>query len=160
MAWTATSKARDVKRQGGGQIVSLRMKLSETIYKGDIVRIDKTTGLVTGSLATAGLATGDVFAGIAAETKTAHAALVTYINVYTTGIFEFNTLDTAAVGDIGEVIYEDSAGNTTQGGSYCVLAATGGHDFKIGTCVDFPSTALRLVRIDDFACNATHGIAT
>ena len=159
MAWVATTKQRNAKRQGGGQIVAYRMTASATIYKGDIVRIDKTTGVATGALATGGMATGDVFAGIAAETKTAHATLVTYINVYTTGIFEFNTLDTAAVGDIGEVMYQDSAGTLTEGGSYCVLAATAGHDLKIGTCVDFPTTAKRLVRIDGYAGHAANGVA-
>jgi len=157
MAWTATTKPRNAKRQGGGNIVALRMTASTTIYKGDMVRIDVTTGLVTGMLINASLATGDLFAGIAAETKTSPAAGTMYINVYTTGTFEFKTADTAAVGNIGEKIYSDNATNTTEGGNYCLLA-TAGHAFPIGTCIDFPSTALRLVRIDGFACHI-NGVA-
>jgi len=158
MAWTATSKPRNAKRGGGGDIVAYRMTASTTIYKGDIVRIDKTAGTVTGALATGSMATGDVFAGIAAETKTSGATILSYINVYTSGIFEFNTLDTAALTDIGKVVYQDTAGATADG-SYCILTAGGGHDMEIGTCIDFPSTSKRLVRINGYAGHAGNGVA-
>jgi hypothetical protein len=156
MTFGANTAPRNAKRQGGGSIVAFRMVLSTTIYKGDIVRIDKTTGLCTSLLATASMAQYDMFAGVAAETKTAHATLVTYINVYTTGVFEFATVDTAAVGDIGEVIYSDCAGGGTP--KNCIISSAG-HDLAIGTCVDFPTTSTRLVRIDGYAANGTHGVA-
>jgi hypothetical protein len=135
------------------------MKLSETIYKGDWVWIDAHDGLIQGSKTETTLASGDMFAGIAAETKTAAAAGVSYLNVYVTGTFEFKTKDTAAATDIGQLIYTDVATDTTEGGNWCLLALAASALY-LGICVDVDiGASTRKVKIDGYACH-THGKAT
>jgi hypothetical protein len=132
------------------------MALSTTIYKGDIVYIAVATGLCQSLVAEAGLSATDTFAGVAAETKTAAAGGVSYINVYTKGIFEFTTNETAAATDVGLLIYAGSGADMTP--AYCVKATTLTPDMPIGICVDWPSTTKRRVIINNYALH-THGAA-
>jgi hypothetical protein len=153
------TKGRDAKRSQWGETISLRMALGTTIYKGDIVWVQAAAGVATGLcqslIGEAGLAAGDMFAGVAAETKTAKAGGVTYINVYTKGIFEFKTDEVAAQTDVGLLIYAGSGADMTP--SYCVKATTLNPDLPIGICVDWPSTTLRRVLINNYAMH-THGV--
>lgn len=155
-AFAANTKGRDALRSHWSQTVPLRMALSTTIYKGDIVYIAVATGLCQSLVADAGMAVTDTFAGVAAETKTAAAGGVSYINVYTKGIFEFKTTETAAATNVGVLCYAGVDANCTP--SYCSIATTVGVDMAIGICVDWPSTALRRVLINNYALH-THGVA-
>jgi hypothetical protein len=155
--FAANTAGRDAKRSTWGDVVAFLMAAT-TIYKGDIVYMATATGYVQSLVADASLATGDVFMGVAAETKTAAVAGMIRINCYVTGVFEFKTTETAAVGNIGELIYADPGSDATP--SHCIIGTGSLHDLPIGTCVDFPSTALRLVRINDYACHAGHGTAS
>jgi hypothetical protein len=153
-AFVPSTAGRDAKRSTWGDIIAFRMD-AVTIYKGDIVYMATATGLVQSLVADGSMATGDVFMGVAAETKTAAVADTKYVNVYVTGVFEFKTTETAAVGNIGEIMYGDVSDTGTP--IHCLIGVAQTHDIAIGTCVDFPSTALRLVRINDCACNPVHG---
>jgi len=109
---TASSGShRDAKRSDGGEIFSFKMKASTVIWEGDIVVVDVTDGLVWALQddGVGNLDTGDLFAGIAAESKVSGASAPMTINAYVTGIFEMNdATDTLAATDMGVEAYGDA----------------------------------------------------
>lgn len=110
MAFAASTAGRDSKRSQGGEIYSVPMTASSTIYKGDQVIVAAATGLCHSITADDTTVATDKFAGVAAETKTSGASGTEYINVYVTGVFEFeNAVDTLAATDIGKIMYADIA---------------------------------------------------
>jgi hypothetical protein len=133
MAYAASTAGRDSKRSSDGEVVAYRMGLSATIYKGDIVVLETATGLVRAAPIDTTTTTGDMFAGVAQETKTSAAAGTTYINVYVTGIFEF---DHAAAGlvvtDLGKVAYHDSAAAGSGTPHHVEFAGASAHDMAVG----------------------------
>ena len=160
VAFAANTKGRDSKRQGGGEIIAYPMTLSTTIYKGDIVIVAVGTGLCKSLVADASVATGDFFAGVAAETKTAAASGTTYINCYVTGTFEFlDNTDTVAVTDLGKVVEGDNSADATP--SYVKYEGTGSHPNAVGV-IQPPFVAAAgpvRVRIDGYAGCAQLGVA-
>jgi hypothetical protein len=168
MAYAYSTKARDAKRQGGGEIVAFPMGTSATIYKGDIVVIDVNDGyaypgLADGTLSPA-LGANDQFAGVAAESKVSTTAGLTYINVYVTGSFEFdigNAVDTLAQTHFGTVVYLDAVYAGTGNPHTVRVSTTSAKDLIIGRIVGpittgACTTASKLrIRIDGYAgCQA------
>lgn len=120
-----------------GVTVTLAITASETIYKGDMVRI-VAAGTATSTTAPATL---DIFAGVAMETVTQSSATPT-VRVYTTGVFSFalqeaGSAHTPAQTDVGCLAYQQSsnAGVPNQR-AVGVAAETGTHnDLIVGAVV-------------------------
>ena len=164
MAYTAATKHRNAQRMGGGEIVAFPMKASAVIYEGSMVLIDITDGYAVELPIDTTADTGDLFAGIAAETKTAPAAGVVYINVYVTGSFVMSFLngtDTIAQTDLGTAVYADyTAGGTGRPWTVCKTGASA-HDLLVGRIVEIIGTGVATteravrIRIDGYAgCQA------
>ncbi len=152
MAFALTTVPRDARRRGGGEIIAFPMKAATQIYKGDIVALDITDGHCWSLQATASMAAGDFFAGVAAESKLSGAvAGVDYIRCYISGTFEFLADEVLAQTDMGVVIY----GQTDGTGSPKTVrkTVTAGVDLQVGKLVGFEDgTVTRpLVRIDNYA---------
>lgn len=98
MAWSATSAPADVKEQQG-VLVKLPIVSGETVYKGDIVRINGN-GYAT---STGSPAAGDMFAGIALETVDNSGGGKSVL-VRTEGVYDF-TKASATQTDVGTLCY-------------------------------------------------------
>ena len=106
-----TGPGRDNKRSNGGEMMAFPMKAATVIWRGDLVVLDVTDGLVWAlqSDAAGATETGDFFAGVAAESKTSVVA-GEMINCYVTGIFAFeNNIDSLDPAYCGLVCYADCA---------------------------------------------------
>ena len=141
MSVAASTVPRELYAEDG-EILALPMTASETIYKGDIVRI-VTAGTVTSTVAPAA---ADMFIGVAMETKT-YVDATTKIRVYTSGVFSFIKA-TPAQTDVGCLAYQDAATNQR---TVLVAAITGAkNDLIVGAVVgidpDKPTTNV-LVKI-------------
>ena len=161
---TNTANApRDAYRQGGGDIIAAQMAPSVTIYKGNLVVVDRTTGLASQAPSDATTDQYDLFVGVAAETVTSPAVPVggaTFCNCYVTGTFQFaDVVDTLDDTFLGKPMYHDSA--TAGSGSARHVESTGAsaNDMKVGVLVGRTGTAIAHVRINGFAGMATAGAA-
>jgi hypothetical protein len=127
-----------------GEILRFPITATESIYKGDMVRI-VAAGTATSVTAPAA---ADMFVGVAMETVIYDATIATqYIRVYTSGVFPF-TKATPAQADVGCLAYQDAATNQQ---TVLVAAITGtGNDLIVGAVVgidpDAPTTRV-LVKI-------------
>lgn len=164
MAFAASTKPRDAKRSGGGELVAFPMadgsSTAVTIYKGDMVILTIATGYVSAMNADNVSASGDLFAGVAAETKTnTLGAGLTTINVYVTGTFEFtvyNDADTLAVTDLGKEMYADTVAAKTGSPAHVRETNASANDLKVGRLLALEAgaatTARKVrVRIDGYA---------
>ncbi len=138
MAWSASTSIaeRFVK---DGDVLRFPIVDTETIYKGDMVRVN-ANGEAT---STSTPAEGDMFVGVARETVD-NTADGEYITVDTTGVFSF-TKDTPAQSDVGCIAYVDPTGNQ---GTVVVAAGTGaGSGIVVGGVIGLDpndSTKLRV----------------
>ena len=104
MAIAASTVPAEVNPQEG-EILRFPIVDTETIYKGDIVRVD-SNGEAT---STGAAGAGDMFVGVAMETVD-NTDDGEYIKVYTSGVFPF-TKDTPAQTDVGRLAYNGIATN-------------------------------------------------
>jgi len=129
MGWTATTAASDPGYKSDGKILSLKAS-NETIYKGDLVRIN-----AAGYATVAAPAQYDMFAGIALETVDNSGGSAGDLNVLvltegTVTAFQAS----AAITDVGE-----PAWNSYQVDAQTILSTTvdpTNSTVKVGTVVD------------------------
>lgn len=142
MAALAADKELEAIDPGG--IRRWLMKASTTIYKGALVCVDVTTGLVE----PATYAANKVFVGIASEQVVSAASGSYWINLYTTGTFKLlaSSLEQADVGKHLQVVDDqtvnDVAGATPvpMGNLIEYISATSGW-VTIISCGSYASTA-------------------
>ena len=148
-------KSRNAKRSDGGEIFSFPMKAATTIWKGDLVMVDITDGLCWSMPSDDAncVDAGDLFAGVAAQSKTSVISGEP-INVYVSGIFEMtNIIDAAAATNLGVEFYAD---NAVGGDSYAYYIQAGGAtngSIKVGRLMPPTPTATSewRIRIDGYA---------
>lgn len=148
MAYGASAQAFDTERSEGN-LISYAMG-AEKIYKGTLCMINADGFLVQVS----DTATGDQFAGVAAETvdNSAGSAGDKRINVWRTGVFTFKHAGAART-DVGLPAYASL--EAADAGQTVLSSSTGGgtHDMMVGQIVDVSaeSSATRVrVQIDGY----------
>lgn len=117
-----------------GIIVDLPMGASETIYKGSFVSLD------AGDLFGAPLAGGEIFAGIALETKISTSAAngTSTIKIISgTAVFQY-AITSIAQADIGKTVY--ATDDNTLG-----LADTSGS--AVGRIINVPATGTAIIQM-------------
>lgn len=140
----ALTADKEVEAQEPGGIRRFLMKASTTIYKGALVCVDITTGLVE----PATYAANKVFVGIATKQVVSAASGSYWIDLYTTGCFKLvgSSLEQADVGKHLQVVDDqtvnDVAGATPVpvGNLIEYVSATSGW-VQIISCGSYASTA-------------------
>jgi len=147
-----------------GDMVAVKCGIAQAFKEGDIVVIDRSDGYAY-KLNGITLAATDLFAGIAAESKTSGAAVGDLLRVFKRGVFTLggNGSSTNALVqlDTGAPVYADIS---SIGGDQVVATTTGTHTPLVGLIVEvvtagtFANGGRVRVSIDGYAMGAS-GIA-
>jgi hypothetical protein len=145
MAYSTTTTIRETGVQDG-KYIALLAKAAQVFKKGDIVVIDATDGLAYKAWAHATTAAGDIFAGVAMESKTAAAGDADTIKVNTKGVHEFDIATTSQAAGLGRPVYHEDG--TSGNAQLVVIAAPATHYLRVGVIVGLVSTTKVLVKIE------------
>lgn len=143
---TPLTASRDT-RESDGEIVAYKMADDITIYKGAIVEIGASDGLVTNFTD----ADAAAFVGIAYEKKTSVAGTTSYIRVLKTGVHRLAWYDDDAIAaaDVGDEVYAFSSAEVCPNATGSLATNKVTDDIKCGKVVGYDGT-VPLVRIDDY----------
>jgi hypothetical protein len=145
MAYGTTTAIRETG-VADGRFVACLAKAAQVFKKGDIVVIDATDGLAYKAYADAGYANGDIFAGIANDSKIAAAGDTDTIVVDTEGIHELTIAATNQATAVGRPVYHEIGEGTAQ----TVTLTAPAPYLRIGIVTGLVSTTKVLVDIEGF----------